>query len=269
MPFRDCRQLWAGLETKKVIYILGLLVVYTFLIGPRRLSHRDLSPPLFPLPGPWELFLQTGSFIIGGGNDSFLHRLRSMAGGSASPGIYGVFFILTIAKGFFERVKIFATPLTRKVTEALWKRWITYYTVSSDASAAVLFCCFIGVAIGTLGGGASRIGPSGCHFSSVAGYLSCAARRLDHHAGRDLLWGHVRWVHDLNLVNLPGEAASVVTCLDGYQMARKGRAGVALGISAFGSFIAGTVGIIGLTFLAPPSGLHGAPVRTARNTLPS
>jgi putative tricarboxylic transport membrane protein len=54
------------------------------------------------------------------------------------------------------------------------------------------------------------------------------------------------------LVNLPGEAASVVTCLDGYQMARKGRAGAALGIAAFGSFIAGTVGIIGLTFLAPP-----------------
>ena len=43
------------------------------------------------------------------------------------------------------------------------------------------------------------------------------------------------------LVNIPGEAASVVTCLDGYQMARKGRAGPALGMSAFGSFIAGTV----------------------------
>jgi len=54
------------------------------------------------------------------------------------------------------------------------------------------------------------------------------------------------------LVNLPGEAASVVTCLDGYQMARKGRAGVALGISAFGSFIAGTLGLIGLACLAPP-----------------
>src|SRR5512139_3835709 len=54
------------------------------------------------------------------------------------------------------------------------------------------------------------------------------------------------------LVNIPGEAASVVTCFDGYQMARQGRAGVALGMSAFGSFIAGTVGIIGLTLLAPP-----------------
>jgi len=53
------------------------------------------------------------------------------------------------------------------------------------------------------------------------------------------------------LVNIPGEAASVVTCLDGYQMARKGRAGAALGISAFGSFIAGTVTIFFLIFLAP------------------
>jgi putative tricarboxylic transport membrane protein len=54
------------------------------------------------------------------------------------------------------------------------------------------------------------------------------------------------------LVNIPGEAASVVTCLDGYQMARQGRAGPALGISAFGSFIAGTIGVLALSFVAPP-----------------
>ncbi|WP_406677880.1 tripartite tricarboxylate transporter permease [Moorella sp. ACPs] len=54
------------------------------------------------------------------------------------------------------------------------------------------------------------------------------------------------------LLNLPGEAASVVTCIDGYKMALKGRAGAALGIAAIGSFIAGTVGVIGLTFVAPP-----------------
>ena len=53
------------------------------------------------------------------------------------------------------------------------------------------------------------------------------------------------------LINIPGEAASVVTCLDGYQMARKGRAGAALGIAAFGSFIAGTITIFMLIFLAP------------------
>ena len=54
------------------------------------------------------------------------------------------------------------------------------------------------------------------------------------------------------LVNVPGEAASVITCLDGYQMARQGRAGAALGISAFGSFIAGSIGVMGLMVVAPP-----------------
>jgi putative tricarboxylic transport membrane protein len=54
------------------------------------------------------------------------------------------------------------------------------------------------------------------------------------------------------LLNIPGEAASVVTCIDGYQMALQGRAGPALAIAAIGSFIAGTIGIIGLNFLAPP-----------------
>jgi len=54
------------------------------------------------------------------------------------------------------------------------------------------------------------------------------------------------------LLNIPGEAASVVTCLDGYQMARQGKAGAALAISAFGSFIAGTLSIVGLMLLAPP-----------------
>lgn len=53
------------------------------------------------------------------------------------------------------------------------------------------------------------------------------------------------------LVNLPGEAASVITSIDGYQMAKQGRAGIALGISAIGSFVAGTISIIGLSIVAP------------------
>ncbi len=53
------------------------------------------------------------------------------------------------------------------------------------------------------------------------------------------------------LLNIPGEAASVVTCLDGYKMARKGRAGPALGISAIGSFIAGTIGVFLMAMVAP------------------
>jgi len=53
------------------------------------------------------------------------------------------------------------------------------------------------------------------------------------------------------LLNIPGEAASVITCLDGYKMARNGRAGAALGMSALGSFIAGTLAILGVSLMAP------------------
>ena len=56
------------------------------------------------------------------------------------------------------------------------------------------------------------------------------------------------------LLNMPGESSSVATCLDGYQMARNGRAGAALGISAIASFIAGTVGVLGLMLISPPLG---------------
>jgi putative tricarboxylic transport membrane protein len=54
------------------------------------------------------------------------------------------------------------------------------------------------------------------------------------------------------LVRIPGEAASVVTCIDGYEMARKGRAGPALMIAALGSFVGGTFSILGLMFIVPP-----------------
>lgn len=54
------------------------------------------------------------------------------------------------------------------------------------------------------------------------------------------------------LVNVPGEAASAITCLDGYQMAKKGRAGAALMVAACGSFIGGTVATIGLVLVALP-----------------
>ena len=54
------------------------------------------------------------------------------------------------------------------------------------------------------------------------------------------------------LLNVPGESSSVVTCLDGYQMAKRGRAGAALGIAAIASFIAGSFGVIALTLIAPP-----------------
>lgn len=54
------------------------------------------------------------------------------------------------------------------------------------------------------------------------------------------------------LINVPGEAASVITCLDGYQMARQGRAGTALGIAAIGSFVGGIFAALALAMVAPP-----------------
>src|SRR5688500_8357150 len=54
------------------------------------------------------------------------------------------------------------------------------------------------------------------------------------------------------LLRIPGEAASVMTCIDGYAMAQRGRAGAALCIAAVGSFVAGTISVIALTVVAPP-----------------
>jgi len=54
------------------------------------------------------------------------------------------------------------------------------------------------------------------------------------------------------LINVPGETATVITCIDGYKMAQKGRAGPALAIAAIGSFVAGTLAICGMVLLAPP-----------------
>ena len=54
------------------------------------------------------------------------------------------------------------------------------------------------------------------------------------------------------LVNIPGEAASIVTCIDGHQMAKQGRAGAALGVAALGSFFAGCVGTVFIAAFGPP-----------------
>src|SRR3990172_2839630 len=63
------------------------------------------------------------------------------------------------------------------------------------------------------------------------------------------------------LINVPGEAASVVTCLDGYQMAQQGRAGTALGIAAIGSFVGGVFSSLALTAIALPLARLALPFR--------
>ena len=115
-----------------------------------------------------------------------------------------------------------------------------------------LFFCFMGVLTGTLVGVLPGLGPVAAmslllpttfHLTPVSAIIMLAG----------IYYGAMYGGSTTSiLVNIPGEAASVVTCLDGYQMARQGKAGPALGISAFGSFIAGTLSIVGLMFIAPP-----------------
>ncbi len=115
-----------------------------------------------------------------------------------------------------------------------------------------LLYCFIGVFIGNLIGVLPGVGPSATiallipltvRESPVTAIIMLAGIYYGAQYG-----GTITSV----LVNIPGEATSVVTCFDGYQMARKGRAGAALGIAAFGSFIAGTGSVVGLMCLAYP-----------------
>src|SRR4030042_366207 len=114
-----------------------------------------------------------------------------------------------------------------------------------------LFYCFIGCVAGTIVGVLPGIGPTAAVALLLPTTFSLnpisAIIMLSGIAYGSAYGGSTTSI----LVNVPGEASSVVTCLDGYQMARKGRAGPALGISALGSFIAGTLAVVGVMFLAP------------------
>ncbi|MGA2956045.1 MAG: tripartite tricarboxylate transporter permease [Thermodesulfobacteriota bacterium] len=115
-----------------------------------------------------------------------------------------------------------------------------------------LMFCFLGVFVGTLIGVLPGIGPVGTMAILLpVTYGIAPTTAIIMLAG--IYYGAQYGGSTTSiLVNIPGEAASVVTCLDGYQMALKGRPGPALGIAAFGSFIAGTFGVIGLQLMAPP-----------------
>jgi len=115
-----------------------------------------------------------------------------------------------------------------------------------------LLFCFIGCVIGTLVGVLPGVGPT-----AAISLLLPMTFRLNPISGIIMLagiyYGAMYGGSTTSiLVNIPGEAASVVTCLDGYQMARQGRAGPALGMSAIGSFIAGTFSVVALMVVAPP-----------------
>ena len=120
-----------------------------------------------------------------------------------------------------------------------------------------ILSCFVGVLIGQLIGILPGIGPVGAmsillpitfYLDPISAIIMFSGIYYGAQYG-----GSITSI----LLNIPGEATTVMTCLDGYQMARKGRAGPALGISAFGSFIAGTLGIFGLVFLSQPLAKFG------------
>lgn len=115
-----------------------------------------------------------------------------------------------------------------------------------------LLFCAIGVLVGTLVGVLPGIGPVGAMALLLPiTFKSTPTSSLIMLAG--IYYGAQYGGSTTSiLVNIPGEASTVITCLDGYQMARQGRAGPALGIAAFGSFIAGTFSIIGLMLVAVP-----------------
>jgi TctA family transporter len=115
-----------------------------------------------------------------------------------------------------------------------------------------LLYCLIGCMVGTLIGVLPGIGPTATiamllpitfHLPPVSALIMLAGIYYGAAYG-----GSTTSI----LVNLPGESSSVVTCIDGYQMARNGRAGAALSVSALGSFFAGTVGTIIVVLFAEP-----------------
>ena len=115
-----------------------------------------------------------------------------------------------------------------------------------------LLYCFVGVLLGTLVGVLPGIGPTATiglllpitfNFEPVTALIMLAGIYYGAQYG-----GSTTAI----LINLPGESSSAVTAIDGYQMARQGRAGAALATAALGSFFAGTVATLVLAVFAPP-----------------
>jgi putative tricarboxylic transport membrane protein len=118
--------------------------------------------------------------------------------------------------------------------------------------SANLLWCLVGVVLGTVVGVMPGLGPP----ATIAMLLPLTFQ-MDPTSALIMLAGIYYGAKyggstTAILLNVPGESASVVTCLDGFAMAKRGRAGAALGIAAIASFIAGTFGVIGLMLIAPP-----------------
>jgi putative tricarboxylic transport membrane protein len=123
---------------------------------------------------------------------------------------------------------------------------------AAAATPTNLLMCLLGVVLGQVIGVLPGIGPSAAIALLLPlTYGASPTGAIIMFAG---LYYGAQYGGTLTsvLINVPGESTSVMTTLDGYQMALQGRGGVALGIAALGSFIAGVIGTIGLMLLAPP-----------------
>jgi putative tricarboxylic transport membrane protein len=120
------------------------------------------------------------------------------------------------------------------------------YGFSIALTPTNLFACFLGVLVGTIVGILPGIGPVGAMALLLPSTFALEpATALIMLAG--IYYGAMYGGSTTSiLVNVPGEAGSVVTAIDGYQMTRKGRAGAALAVSAVGSFVAGSLGVVGI-----------------------
>jgi putative tricarboxylic transport membrane protein len=123
---------------------------------------------------------------------------------------------------------------------------------ASALTPAHLLMCFAGVALGQIVGVLPGIGPSAAIALLLPlTYGSSPTAAIIMFAG---IYYGAQYGGTLTsvLISVPGESSTVMTSIDGHQMALQGRGGVALGIAAIGSFIAGTLGTLGLMLLAPP-----------------
>jgi putative tricarboxylic transport membrane protein len=131
----------------------------------------------------------------------------------------------------------------------MWEHLLSGFAVASNPMN--LLYCFIGCFYGTFVGVLPGFGPA----AAIALLLPITFGMAPESAIimlAGIYYGAMYGGSTTSiLVNIPGEAASVVTTFDGYQMAKQGRAGPALGITAIGSFIAGTLAVFGLFIVAP------------------
>ncbi len=253
---------WSFAETRPRVFPLiyrgdagcSLLGVYPQGLATPRITKTSFSP-CYPGSGfsiclqpcfgyPWfycaHIFSRRDTFPSGG-TQAMVGPVRDERIGYL-PGVSCLWCLAS---------RLFSKRFFRDIGEVLETLQSLAYGFSVFLQPTNLLYCFFGVLMGTLVGVLPGLGPVATismllpvifHAPAVSAIIMLSGVYYGAQYG-----GSTTSI----LVNIPGETSSIVTCFDGYQMAKQGRAGPALGIAAFGSFIAGTFGIIGLMLFAP------------------